>query len=84
MSGIYTQKPEKQKFMVEAEIDEALSAMVRDVSLRTDPSYSRADTLHDDLISFVEKHRTYLREHPKINPKQYLANLRTTIRIRGK
>jgi len=74
-------KQTKEVHMDETEIRAALVAMERDGGLLTERGY--ADALFpDDVVSFVEKHVAYLRSHPKINPKGYLANLRTMIKIR--
>ncbi len=59
-----------------------LTSMERDALLKTAPI-----AVHDDLgsitvVTFKEKHLAYLQGHPKVNPKIYLANLRTMIKIR--
>jgi len=71
----------KETHMDEGEIREALVRMEHDAGLLTERGY--ADALFpDEVVSFVEKHVAYLHSHPKINPKGYLANLRTMIKIR--
>lgn len=75
-------KPTKQAYMEEAAIQAALLEMISDSGLKTDlngfsnPSRASAET------SFYEKHMSYLKSHPKVNPAHYLANLRTMIKIR--
>jgi hypothetical protein len=76
-------KPDKQVFLCEAEIDEVLTSMEEDNSFKTPPSYVREDTTSIKLMTFREKHLAYLMSHPKINPENYLANLRTMIKIRS-
>ncbi len=64
-------------------IKEALLKMVSDTTFSTGSSYSANITAHPDhLIPFVEKHMTYLNNHPSIDPVHYLANLRLITRIR--
>lgn len=50
----------------------------------TGPSYS-ADAVRypDNLIPFVDKHMNYLRVHPKLDPHQYLANIRLMTRVKS-
>lgn len=60
-----------------------LKHLVADKSYNTEPIYSANVLLHPDhLMSFFDKHLAYLRSHPAIDPKQYLANLRLMTRIR--
>ncbi len=50
----------------------------------TDPSYV-TKTFYSPLnsdISFVDKHLTYLSEHPKLKSSEYLANLRLMTKAR--
>jgi hypothetical protein len=82
MSIKHMSKPDKQIFMDETEIDEALDFMEQDISLKTPPSYVRETISSIKLMSFREKHLSYLKAHPKINPENYLSNLRTMIKIR--
>ena len=61
----------------------SLQAMVLDNTYNTAPTYSSNQTLYpDNLISFVEKHMSFLQTHPTVEPTQYLANLRLMTRIR--
>ncbi len=62
---------------------EALEAMLADDAYHTDPSYSANTVLHsDNQVSFVDKHMSYLRDHPTVDPKQYVSNLRLMMRKR--
>lgn len=71
-------------FMSEEEVRSALSVMLSDVSLRTDPGYTEDEVLYPDhQAPFIEKHISYLKGHPKVNPKDYLSNLRIMIKIRS-
>ena len=63
------QRPQKLEFMDDVEIRKTLSDMEKDIGLKT-------------TTEFRKKHITYLREHPKVNPQHYLANVRTMIKIR--
>jgi hypothetical protein len=83
MSIKHISKPDKQVFMNETEIDEALCFMEEDNSLKTPPCYVQETISSTKLMSFREKHLAYLKSHPKINPENYLANLRTMIKIRS-
>ncbi|HMH31181.1 MAG TPA: hypothetical protein VK534_01750 [Methylomirabilota bacterium] len=82
MNGMYTQKPEKVKHIDEAQIKELLKSMHSDNGLNTGTCYSDDDVLRTTPISFEAKHMAYLKSHPKVNPQQYLQNLRTKVRIR--
>lgn len=78
----YSYQSDKPIFMDEQTIWEILTEMEQNVLLNTDPVLLR-DTEHSmNSTSFCEKHATYLKEHPKVNPKDYLANLHTMIKIR--
>lgn len=67
--------------MEETGIAAVLTSMERDTLLRTAPVVVR-DTTSVDVVTFREKHLTYLKKHPKVNARNYLANLRTMIKIR--
>jgi hypothetical protein len=75
----HLQKATKPVFMTEAEIYEALVTMEKDVLLNT-PNYRTIDS--EEMVAFKEKHINYLKGHPKVNPENYLANLRTMVKIR--
>lgn len=75
-------QPSKPVFMTEEEIHEALTLMEKDTSLDTKAIYIKDTAKSIRLVSFLEKHAVYLKEHPKVNPEHYLANLRTVLRIR--
>jgi len=78
----HTQRPDKLVHMGEDEIHEALIGMESDLNLKTGPSY-KTDALHSTKrVSFQDTHKAYLKGHPKVNPKNYLANVRTMIKIR--
>jgi hypothetical protein len=68
--------------MTEAEIHDALISMEQDDCFDTKSSYTKDSPQSIHLITFYEKHMAYLKEHPKVNPEHYLANLRTILRIR--
>lgn len=72
-----------QAFMTEAEVHDALAAMLSDQSLLTEPGYIEdRDHYPDHQGPFIEKHMSYLKNHPKVNPKDYLSNLRIMIKVR--
>ena len=65
------------------EIRQLLHGMVSNTAYNTEPTYSaNLANYPDHLIPFVEKHLAYLKNHPKLNPEQYLANLRLMTKIR--
>lgn len=60
-----------------------LEAMAADIGYNTPASYSaNLERYPDKLMPFVEKHMTYLNQHPSVEPRHYLANLRLMSRIR--
>ena len=60
-----------------------LRQMAADSTYNTNSSYSaNSDLYPDHLISFVNKHIDYVRNHPAIDPQHYLANLRLMTRLR--
>ena len=65
------------------ELEEALRNMTVDVAFNTESSYS-ADSVRypDNVISFVQKHKSYLIAHPAVDPSAYVANLRLMTRLR--
>jgi hypothetical protein len=67
--------------MEETEIIAALEVMEADPNMVTESAY-RANTEKwpDNRITFIENHVTYLRLHPNVNPRYYLANLRLMLR----
>lgn len=74
----------KQVFLSEQEIRLALQQMEKDATLSSKPSLMNDNDASSSIreVSFMERHMTYLREHPKVNPEHYLSNLRTMIKIR--
>jgi len=64
-------------------IEKALHEMTRDKSFNTASTYSAdSETYPDNLISFVDKHMTYLVAHPSLDAQMYVANLRLMTRKR--
>lgn len=64
-------------------ITEVLTLMVSDSGYMTESSYSAdSEKYSDNLIPFIDKHLSYLRSHPNMNPDHYLSNLRLMTRIR--
>jgi len=68
--------------MEEPAIVEALKGMEQDSLLKTAPVITRGTPSSIEEVTFQEKHLTYLKKHPKVNPRNYLANLRTMLKIR--
>jgi hypothetical protein len=65
------------------EIERRLRVMAGDITYNTESSYStNSEAYPDNLIPFVDKHMGYLRSHPRVDPEQYLSNLRLMTRIR--
>jgi hypothetical protein len=74
--------PRKSDFIDEVEIDQIISEMEEDDKLNTNPVYVKeSESLC--LVTFREKHKTYIKTHPKTDPKTYLSNVKTMIRIRS-
>lgn len=72
----------QQKFMdsdIAQEVRTELERMAQDLSFNTQSSY--AATMLDGM-PFVQKHMNYLCDRPKLDPQQYLANLRLMTRIK--
>lgn len=64
-------------------IRRALQQMTDESAYNTTPSYSSdSDRYPDNLIPFTDKHMNYLNSHPKLDPTQYLANIKLMSRIR--
>lgn len=72
----------QQKFLDSDEakaIRAELTRMESDKDYNTQPMY--AATLVDDK-PFVERHMTYLSDRPKLDPQQFLRNLKLMTRIK--
>lgn len=69
--------------MTEADIKQALMAMRRDTSLKTEPAASNPSQPIHNQLPFEEIHLAYLLGHPKVNVQNYLANLRVMIKVRA-
>lgn len=78
----HAHKPSVDEFMDEATIHQTLSDMEDDTMLDTGPIAVKCDDGSTRIVTFSEKHLGYLKMHPKVNPQNYLANIRTMIRIR--
>jgi hypothetical protein len=76
-------KLDTSDFIDEETIQQILNEMEHDDLLNTGTILMR--NAEDSIIrvAFHERHTTYLKTHPKINPQNYLANLKTMIRIRA-
>ena len=72
------------KRLEETNVRAKLLAMEKDPLLNTTHmSFSANTELYPDgQMPFVEKHITYLMGHPKLDPEQYLANLRLMLKQR--
>jgi hypothetical protein len=75
-------KVDTSQFLSEEEIQQALFEMEQDDLLDTSPILVR--NAEDSIIrvSFHDRHTMYLKTHPKVSPQDYLANIKTMIRIR--
>lgn len=63
------------------EVKEILKSMSTDENYTTRASYSpNTEQYSDNLIPFIDKHMSYLRRHPQVNPTQYISNLRLLTR----
>jgi hypothetical protein len=75
-------KIDTSAFLSEEEIQEALCEMEQDKLLNTSPILIRSAEDSIIRVSFRDRHTIYLKNHPKISPQDYLANIKTMIRIR--
>lgn len=76
-------KPIIEGYLNPEQVQRLLQDMELDSTYKTEPSYSANAVLHPDhSVSFNEKHMTYLKNHPLLDPEHYLSNLRLTTRIR--
>lgn len=82
MSTSSRSRPQPPVFMETTAIAAMLTTMERDALLRTAPVSVDDGFGAVSVVTFKEKHLIYLQKHPKVNPKTYLANLRTMIKIR--
>lgn len=63
------------------EVRRKLTAMSQDPAFNTTGGYSANSELYpDNVISFVDKHMSYLNAHPGVDPDHYVANLRLMTR----
>ena len=72
----------KRKFLASDEAIQArhqLEAMMLDVAYNTKTYYVPKQEAE---MSFSDKHMAYLCQHPKLNPREYLANLRLMTKAR--
>jgi hypothetical protein len=65
------------------EFKRQLKLMNSNDAYNTAPSYSADNELYpDNLMPFVDKHMTYLINHPALEASKYLANLKLQTRLR--
>lgn len=74
----------RRQQMLNGEVRQKLEDMELNPVLNTrTSSYSANVKLYPDgQVPFVEKHIAYLMDHPKLDPAQYLANLRLMLKRR--
>jgi hypothetical protein len=75
-------KIDTSDYLNELEIEQVLCDMEEDQLLNTGPILTRSVDDSVIRISFRDKHTVYLKNHPKVSPQDYLANVKTMIRIR--
>jgi hypothetical protein len=75
-------RPYKPGDVTEQEIRDELAQMEDNPSLDTRLKLSKEEEFSLKALTFQEKHVVYLKQHPKINPNSYLANLKTMLKIR--
>lgn len=69
--------------MAEEDIISQLEALEQDPSMITESIYSPAACDYpDNQMPFAQVHLNYLRKHKKVDPRQYLSNLRIMIKKR--
>jgi hypothetical protein len=62
---------------------EILKDMAADKGYKTGPSYSANSMVYpNNLIPFVDKHMHYLRDHPNLDSRHYISNLRLMTKIK--
>jgi hypothetical protein len=67
--------------MEETEVMTVLESMKADPAFITESAYRvNAELWPGNRISFIDSHVTYLKAHPTVNPKHYLANLKLMLR----
>lgn len=60
-----------------------LRALDQNKTYQTNSSYSADGELYPDhQIPFVDKHMAYLRDHPELDSRQYIANIKLKTRIK--
>jgi hypothetical protein len=60
-----------------------LQALDEDMLYHTGSSYSANGELYPDHeIPFVDKHMAYLRDHPELDSRQYIANIKLKTKIK--
>ena len=72
----------KQQFLsseLSDEIKKRLELMEEDPNYHTGASVS---PVNEDIITFADKHFTYICEHPAVKPLEYLSNLRLKTQVR--
>jgi hypothetical protein len=73
----------KQKEFLDSDI--AAEARKELKRMDGDPLYNTRSLftpMQNQALSFVDRHMKYLSEHPKLNPTQYLTNLRLMTRLK--
>lgn len=73
---------DRAAFLNEEAVKELLKEMEADKSLNTPVTAIKDREGFVQDVSFYKKHLTYLQNHPKVDPKKYLINLKTMVRIR--
>lgn len=56
-----------------------LKLMANDPKYNTRETFSSRDTRG---LSFIDKHMKYLSEHPKLNPRHYISNLKLMTKVK--
>jgi hypothetical protein len=63
------------------EIEAILRNIAESDDFSTSSSYNPNGELYmNNSMTFVEKHMAYIRSHPKVNPNQYVSNLKISSR----
>lgn len=65
------------------EIEQQLKDMAVNTLYNTESGYSANTNLYpDNVMSFVDKHKSYLVNHPNTDPNHYISNLRLMTRLK--
>lgn len=78
---MYTKKQDFFDTPEGKEIEATLKYISSSEDYVTSSSYNPNGELYmNNSMTFLEKHMAYIRNHPKVNPEQYVSNLKISSR----